>query len=129
MSALRRVWWIAGFGWLSLIVALSVLPMPELPGPDVPFQDKWGHLLAYGFAAFWFAQLGTGNRHLITSGIGLVLLGLALEQIQSILPYRQADPLDLAADALGTLLGLGLALTRAGRWLTFLEQRNARPPG
>ncbi|MDX1569400.1 MAG: VanZ family protein [Xanthomonadales bacterium] len=129
MSALRRLWWLIGAGWLVLIVALSLLPLPELPGPDVPFQDKWGHLLAYGFAAVWFAQLGTGTRAMLVTGVGLVLFGFALEQIQALLPYRQAEPLDLAADALGTVLGLGLAATPAGRWLRTLERRTARRPG
>lgn len=115
------LWWAGALGLVAGIIALSVLPMEDLPGPDLPWQDKWGHLLAYGLTSLWFAQVaGTGRRRLAIA-LGLSALGLALEIVQAMLPWRMADPADLAADILGIGIGLAVAATPAGRVLRTLE--------
>jgi len=53
-----------------------------------------------------------------TAFIVMLILGVLSEWIQSFIPGRSADPLDLVADLLGSLLGIALAqlfIKRSGR--------------
>ncbi len=101
-----------GLGWalVAAIVVLSLAPMPDT-GPDLPHQDKWGHLLAYGALMGWFTRLYPRAPTAWWYFLGFALLGLALEWLQSLLPYREGDPMDLWANLLG--LALGLIIARA----------------
>lgn len=99
-----------GIGW-TLVVAIVVLSLAPLPdtGPDVPHQDKWGHLLAYGALMGWFALLYPRAPTVWRYWLGFAALGVALEWLQTALPYREGDPLDAWANLLGLALGLIIA--------------------
>jgi VanZ family protein len=97
---------------------------PSVPHPPVAFpsRDKALHLVAYlvwgGLfaSALWKSWPGLGRLPLC--GITLLagtLYGISDELHQSFIPERSADVWDLAADALGALLGGALvALCRHG---------------
>ena len=57
----RSLWRYVGYALVGLIVIASLIPMPQLPGPDVPMQDKWLHLIAWGGLAGWFGQILSGS--------------------------------------------------------------------
>ena len=92
---------------VAAVVWLSLTPSP--PQVDFEQSDKLGHLVAYGALMFWFSQLYAGESRL-WYGVGFVALGIALEFGQSATGYRSYDLLDMAANALGVLLGWGAAL-------------------
>jgi VanZ family protein len=91
--------WAAAIAWLSLA--------PSLPPVELAYGDKLGHLAAYGLLMFWFAQLYAVR---IFYAAGFVLMGVALEFLQARTGYRSYEGLDMAANALGVLLGWAAAL-------------------
>lgn len=95
------------FGW-GLVGAVIVLSLVSLPatGPDIPQGDKYGHVLAYGTLAFWFAQISASRTVLLAHAAAFVALGVALEGLQSLTPERHFEVPDMLANAVGVGLGL-----------------------
>lgn len=94
------LWWCA---WLAVLVA-SLLPIPQMD-LDVSHGDKWLHVIAHAALAGYAWMLFRPGRDRRVALAALVGLGLAIEGLQGLLPWRSADPLDLAANVLGTVLG------------------------
>ena len=95
---------------IALLVAVSLLPAPELP--DAPGSDKWSHFLAYFVLAGCAVQLFRNWPALLGAGLGLVLLGIGLEYAQGgLTTTRMGDGRDALANTLGVIAGLGLRLT------------------
>ena len=97
-------------GWaiVATIIWLSVTPAPIDIG--VKAGDKLGHLAAYGWAMFWFAQMYHRRAIRLYYAAGFIAMGIALEFVQLGLGYRTFEVLDMVADALGVVGGWGLAL-------------------
>jgi VanZ family protein len=102
---LRRACVAGGWAIVAAIVWLSVTPAP--PQIDVAYGDKFGHVASYGLLMSWFCQL---YRRRIFYAAGFILMGVALEFVQRELGYRSYEVLDMLANALGVLLGWGVAL-------------------
>jgi len=104
-------WWNAGgWGLVLLVIFLSVIPSPEKT-PSFQGADKLFHSLAYTVLMLWFGALHTSRGVRLRTGLALVFMGSALELIQGLLGYRTLSTADMAANALGILLGLLLCLT------------------
>ena len=116
---LRRLWCAMGFG-IALVITYSCLAPPDaLPEPRL--WDKSIHLLAFGALGFWFGSIVV-RRDLPWLALTLVAFGGLIELAQGAMQLgRHAELLDLAADSLGALLGLALALTPLGRWPRWME--------
>lgn len=99
------LWRKIGYALLGGIVVASLIPMPTLPGPDVPLHDKWLHLVAWGGLAGWFGQVLAGSGARVRCFAVLFSASGLIEVAQIILPYRDGDWGDLIANALG--LGIG----------------------
>ena len=106
-------------GWIALfaLVALgSLMPAREIPTPPVQGFDKVEHLVGYavlsGYAVLLFASAGAR-----WAAAALVMLfGLGIEIAQSALTTsREADPVDVLANALGAMIGQLLAHSRLAR--------------
>ena len=97
-------------GWAIVvtIIWLSVTPAPIDLG--VKAGDKLGHLAAYGWAMFWFAQMYQRRATRTAYAASFVAMGVALEFVQLGLGYRSFEVLDMVADALGVIGGWGLAI-------------------
>ncbi|MDH5302187.1 MAG: VanZ family protein [Gammaproteobacteria bacterium] len=120
LAALR--WWLLlGSLLIGTIIFLSLTSQP-LNTDAIEFGDKWGHLLAYGVLMSWFGLL-TWRQVQWRFALGFVVLGVTLEFIQGLTGYRQFDPLDVAANMLGVMLGYGLCATRFRDLLLGLERR------
>jgi VanZ family protein len=120
----RRSWMFLGVVMLLTVAVICLAPMAKLPVVNV--SDKIEHTLAFGWIAFWFACIVV-RRDLVWVGLGVVLFGGLIELAQGYMGLgRQADMKDLAADALGVLAGIALALTPLGRWVRWLETQMAR---
>lgn len=102
---MRRACVALGWAIVAAIVWLSLAPAP--PQVEVAHGDKIGHLVGYGVLMFWFCQL---YRTRIFYAAGFVLMGVGLEFVQGELGYRSYEVADMLANALGVLLGWGVAL-------------------
>lgn len=95
------------------------------PGLDSPVivsgRDKVAHLFAYAVLMFWFMQIVSGTSSRLAAATGLVSLGIALEVVQAILPYRTFELLDIAANTLGVGLGWLAAPPRSINVLAAIE--------
>ena len=122
-----RLWlglWIAG---LILTVATCVLPLPKMPLPTpIIHLDKIEHLVAYTVLAGWAAMLFAARRALAWAVCGLIGLGLAIEGVQSMLPWRSASAGDVIANLVGVVLGGVLVFTPLTRTLQRLDGWLAR---
>lgn len=102
--------WPSWVGWAGLI-AVVILSLAPLPAPDAPEgSDKLGHVLAWLGLTAWWGLLKP--RRVIVLVLGLLVLGAVLEGVQALLPWRQFEPADLAANLGGVLAGAALARTR-----------------
>ncbi|GMU44309.1 MAG: hypothetical protein AMXMBFR25_22950 [Lysobacterales bacterium] len=102
-----------------MIAALSLLPVR---GPDLhlPNADKLHHALAYAVLMLYFGQL-TRRRALIAAA--LIGYGIAIELLQSQMPSRSAELVDLLANLVGMGFGALLLRSPAGRWLNAVDAR------
>jgi VanZ family protein len=106
----------APFSWrglLALVYTLALFyggvidigPLPKIPHLAT---DKLLHALAFaGLSALVFFALTDvkARRRQIVAACVSTAAGALLELVQSALPYRSADLLDLLADAVGAVLG------------------------
>lgn len=114
-------------GWSLVILAVlgSLLPAKNLP--PVPTSDKLQHFVGYAVLALWFAGIYPRSRYPLIAG-GLFLLGIGIEFAQSVMGLgRQADPLDVLANATGIAFGLAAALLGLGSWAAHVERLIIRP--
>ena len=102
MRLLQRYWKV--IAWLS---ALFVIVLCSIPAPQiiaVNHIDKLEHAVAFGglCGLFFFAY----PRKRIWVYLGSFLLGLCVELLQAVIPWRSADVLDLLADGVGVLAAI-----------------------
>lgn len=108
--------------WRALLVLLlAVVSVAALaPGDEAPslgIGDKVDHLLAFvALAAAAALSWAATRRHTTLAGIGLLAYGACIEVLQTGVPGRHGDALDLVVDALGIGLGLMLVLGLRSRW-------------
>jgi VanZ family protein len=102
-------------GWtlVAAIIWLSLTPKPV----EIALEhgDKLGHFGAYSAAMFWFCLLYRRWWTQLAYALGFSAMGVALEFAQRATGYRTFDVLDMAADAVGVLLGWALAQALAWR--------------
>jgi len=101
-----RIMQLLALGWsLAIFIGCS------LPGngiPDLTNKDKWIHAGVFvGFGLLWRLS-GRSAGWVITAGIAY---GYLIEVYQGVMPFihRSYDLYDALADAVGTVLGVGLA--------------------
>lgn len=93
-----------------LLVVISYLAFSPAPPPSLDFGwDKLNHLSAFATLAFvaWHGAARPRTRWLWLP-LALLGYGVLIELVQAQLPPREADPLDVLADACGLALGLTL---------------------
>ena len=106
----RNAWlalWLAAVG---AVVVVCLLPGQDLP--KWPISDKLEHALAFAVLAASAVQLFERGRALVVVAFGLLALGIAIEFAQATLTTSRAmEAGDIAADAVGIVAGLSIALT------------------
>ena len=121
MRALRRprLWLGVWIALVIAVIALSLIPPPDLQVRLPRNVDKVEHLLGYALLAFVALQLFAARRVLVGVACGLIVLGVGLEIAQGWLvpAVRSMDWRDAVANTLGVLLGFAPARTR---WATLL---------
>ena len=82
--------------------------------------DKLAHVLTFAVLTVWFA--GQYRPHAYWRiAFGLTAFGMLIEVCQRLVGYRSAEWMDLAADVIGILLGLAIALSGIGGWSLRIE--------
>ena len=88
-----------------VIICLSIFPIPEIPQTEnVPFMDKWTHMVMYGgfCLVIWYEYL---RSHKTINTLSITLVGY-------LCPIIMSGLLELAQEYLTTC--------RSGEWLDLL---------
>ena len=112
--------WLA-VGWSLVVLALVVCLVPNgVPG-TAGLNDKFMHATGYLGLTLWFTGIYPRARYLVIA-LSLFAMGIAVEILQGVMHAgRNADPRDVAANALGVVLGISLALSFLGGWMQRIE--------
>jgi len=113
--------WLAG-GWLLIVLAVAVSVLPGLPTFTVRYSDKVFHAFMYFVLMIWFAGLYLPSRYGLIA-LGLASLGVGLEFLQTLFPYRFFDPWDIAANISGIAIAWLSALGGMSAWCRMVEKR------
>jgi VanZ family protein len=115
----RGLWLSLGALLLAVILVICLIPL-SLPPAAPALNDKLLHFLTFGLLAVWFGALVTPVKQL---KVMLLLLGygLLIEVLQSFTGFRNAELLDLVADAVGILIGWALLQTPLRNWPRWCE--------
>jgi VanZ family protein len=113
LKPFRRPWLWSGL-WCAAVAATvigSLLPAADL-GTLPSGSDKFQHFFVYASLAAGAVQLYPRWRSLLSVGVALVLMGIALEYAQGALTAdRMMDRMDALANTLGVIAGLAVQLT------------------
>ncbi|MBU0507741.1 VanZ family protein [bacterium] len=117
-----QFWVIAAAIWTTAVLALALSPDTRTAWLVKTLGDKLIHALAFaGGAIVWVRALQTSARLNLTlamaaGSVVVLLVGAAIELLQSYVPTRSSDVRDFVADLLGVLFALlCLAIGRALR--------------
>ena len=120
------VYWLPLLIYMLIIFIQSSYPTIDTPGPS--HLDKLFHLAAYALLGYLFARAYGASRlqrHMalivILAIASASLYGVLDELHQSLVPQRRADPWDVGADFLGSLIGVGIY------WLKSLKRTLPEP--
>ncbi len=118
--------WLVLWGLAIMLVIVASL-VPAFVLPQVPTGgDKLEHFSAYFLLAAAAVQLFAPRGFLTRAGVGLILLGIALEIAQwSFTTTRQMDPHDALANTLGVIVGMATVLTPMRDWLLCMQRRRS----
>ena len=98
--------------WTLLIFIACLLPANEIPHVDIPLIDKWVHFVLFGGLSFLCLCSAPRVKRsslmlafLLSSGYGWLM-----EILQAIFVSlgRSYENLDIVADCIGAMLGVGL---------------------
>lgn len=114
-----RLWQAIGVALVLTVITgslVSIAPLPSMPG-----GDKLHHLVAYGALMYWWGMVQPSRR--LAWIATLVVLGVALEFAQSLVPNRYMEWQDALANAAGVGLALLLLRTPASALVRMLDQK------
>ena len=121
------VYWLPAAAWAATIFVLS--SQSWLPGPPGGLTDKHGHALMFGILALACLFGLTGGtwrrvtwRMATLAALLAVAYGVSDEWHQSFVPGRIADSADVAADAVGAVVAVGLGWA----WAILQRRRDRR---
>ena len=122
ISGRLRPFLMAGFVSVGTVIAVgSLYPSLQLPGGDQGFNLGY-HGIAYGVLVVLGSMLW---RWLGWVAIAVLVYSVLLEGLQYLLPGREFHLSDLAANALGVLVGLAImAIWRSKQGVRELEDKS-----
>jgi VanZ family protein len=105
--------------WRALLLVMLVVTCwfafsPQPPGLKFKDADKVQHLLAFGALTLVTGlTMAAGLRQTVWAVGWMLLFAIFIELVQSQLPTRTADVMDVLADSVGIVVGL------CGLWLRW----------
>ncbi len=110
-----RRWALAAVLWAVIIIGFGVSPTQKIVDATAPNHEDTatsaGHFVEYALFSGLLVLAGherdeNPRRHIaVVAVLAAVLLGLAIELIQAVLPYRDFQLLDLLLNAVGATVG------------------------
>ncbi len=111
--------------WMSIvcfvaILVLNVIKLPRMVSKPVIFDiefslDKFHHVLAYLVFAIVMAyeiKKNHSHKHSIWTASAVAFgVGVAMEIIQHIIPYRTFNPMDILANGVGVCMAIVVCTT------------------
>jgi hypothetical protein len=114
----RKFWLTGGIAFVLLVIYLSLRPNP-IPVPN--WGDfKVGHIAAYAWLMFWFAQLYPTFRRRFVIGMAFWGMGIGLEYVQDLVG-RDFAVADMVDDGIGVLAGWIVAMTPLSRAFVVVD--------
>ena len=105
-----------------MIVAVIAGSLAPVPPADLPSGgDKVEHFASYAVLMLWFGSLAGHARRQLVWAVTLACMGVALEYLQRLVPYRDFEVADMIANAAGVGLGWLAARSPAQRLLGRLD--------
>lgn len=96
-------------GWLFVAAIVLFSLTPEVPSiNDYTINDKLAHFGAYGFVMAWFGWVYGTLAARLGYAVFFMVLGAALEFLQTLTATRSFELTDLVADTLGVIAGVVL---------------------
>jgi VanZ family protein len=128
----RALPWVPALAYMALIWTLSSMPL-DLDLTHVPLRDKGVHLVEYAVLGLLLASAARRTwpdrslwRTALVAALLATLFGLSDELHQALVPGREADGLDLLADAVGSTAGAAAyAVYRAVRGVAVPREQKA----
>ena len=93
------MWLVIGWAMVATVILLSLVPLEADLSEG---KDKWSHFVAYGALMFWFCLLYVRQHRWAAA---FIAMGVVIEILQSYTGHRSFEYADMAADAVGVLLG------------------------
>ena len=118
----RKLWIVIGSLLICAVITMNVSSGVILSVLNPSWGDKVAHLITYCLLMVWFSGLYE-RRQQGRIALALFLLGLALELVQRLLPYRQFEAADLVANSLGLAAGFLLSVWMLAGWCQRMERR------
>lgn len=115
-----RLWLGIGFGWLLLIIFMSLTSTPYVPMPGN--IDKLYHASAYAVLMGWWLQLFRNVLMRVLLALCFIAIGTGIEYLQSFHPLRYFDVGDMIANAAGVVVSWCLGWTAFDRLLYQFER-------
>ncbi len=118
---------LARLSGVIIVVAIWVLSLLPLKEAVLPGGDKLHHFVAYGSMMFvWIISLTPQTqRQQISLAALFIVMGIAVEFVQGVVPYRFFSWADALANTGGVLLGWLMAVLFLPIWRAkFLSARS-----
>ena len=115
----RKSWLAGGMAFVALVIYLSLTPNP-ISAPSWG-SFKLGHIAAYAWLMFWFAQLFPTGRQRFGIAMTLWGLGIALEYVQDLVG-RDFAYSDMVDDGIGVFAGWLVAMTPLSRAFVVVDE-------
>lgn len=127
----HRYWVVLGAAIMAWTLWMALRPDPDLT-LDLPDGDKWLHAITFTCLMGWWGNVFSTRRARAVAAGGCLLFGVVIELAQWLDPPRDAEVLDVCADAAGIALALVLLRTPLARvlasgeaWLRRRRRRDA----
>ncbi|WP_049623647.1 VanZ family protein [Frateuria defendens] len=127
----HRVWFAIGVLLMAWILWQALRPDPAV-ALAFPYGDKLLHAITFTCLMGWWGNVYRTHRGRLVAAACCLAYGIAIEVAQGFDPPRDADPLDVLADAAGIALALIFLRTPLARVLVGIEtllRRRSSDPG
>jgi len=120
----NRIWKTVNFFIFLLVTIIMLAPPTWLFSADISksffLNDKFLHMCVFLIMTIWLSGQYTFDSFK-KIGFLLFLFGVVIEIIQFVLPYRNAELLDLLANLLGIFIAIVIVNLGYFGWLLKLE--------
>ena len=91
--------------WAAImLLATTMKTGDEMPKFEIPYFDKIVHFVIFGVLGFLISY--EKRRLEVSTAVICAGFGIAIEIIQSFLPWRSFEVADMVADTIGALAGM-----------------------